>query len=186
MIKRCDWATSHKLETDYHDTEWGIPVHDDQKLFEMLILESAQSGLSWLTILKKREGYRDAFDQFNFKKIALYTSEYIETLLQNPEIIRNKLKINATVHNARLTLEVITEFGSLDQYLWSFVDGKTINNQWQNASEVPSTSTVSDTMSKTLKKRGFKFIGPTTCYSFMQSSGMVNDHLTTCFRHNEV
>lgn len=185
-MKRCDWANSNSLETEYHDKEWGVPVHDDRLLFEMLILESAQSGLSWATILKKRHGYLSAFDYFDVKKISKYTNKEIEKLLHNPEIVRHKQKISATVENAKAFIKVQEEHGSFDVYIWSFVNGKPIQNSWKKTSDIPTSSTISEHMSKDLKKRGFKFIGPTTCYAFMQAIGMVNDHLTTCFRYSEV
>lgn len=186
MKQRCDWANSNPLETKYHDEEWGVPVHDDRLLFEMLILEGAQSGLSWATILKKREGYIKAFDNFDTVKIAKYSDKKIEKLLQNAEIVRHKLKINATVKNAKKCLEVKKEYGSFDTFIWSFVDGKPINNAWKKGSDVPTKSPESDEMSKTLKKKGFKFIGSTTCYAYMQAVGMVNDHVVSCFRYSEV
>ena len=185
-MKRCDWANSCSLETKYHDEEWGIPIYDDRLLFEMLILEGAQSGLSWSTILKKRDGYLKAFDNFNAKKISNYTQSKIDELLNNPEIIRNKLKVNATVVNAKKFLEIQEEFGSFYKFIWSFVSEKPINNSWENILDIPTTSKESDTMSKELKKRGFKFIGSTTCYAYMQAVGMVNDHLTSCFRYEEI
>lgn len=185
-IKRCPWAEASALEIEYHDKEWGVPVHDDRLLFEMLILEGAQSGLSWSVILNKRQGYLKAFDNFDAKKIARYTEKKVEKLLQKPEIVRHKLKINATIENAKRFLEVQQEYGSFDSYIWSFVDGKPIQNKWKSASEVPTSTKESDAMSKSLKKKGFKFIGSTTCYAYMQGVGMVNDHLTTCFRYKEV
>lgn len=185
-MDRCDWANSNSLEMEYHDNEWGVPVHDDRLLFEMLILESAQSGLSWITILKKRKGYLSAFDNFDVKKIAKYTEKEIEILLQNSDIVRHKQKISATIVNAKQVLKVQSEYGSFDAYIWSFVDGKTINNARLKTADVPSSTAVSEAMSKDLKKRGFKFVGPTTCYAFMQASGMVNDHLTSCFRYSKV
>ena len=185
-MKRCDWATSNPLETEHHDKEWGVPVHDDRLLFEMLILESAQAGLSWATILQKRAGYLQAFDNFDAKKIAKYSTKKIEKLLQNPGIVRNKLKINATVENAKQFLEIQKEYGSFDMYIWSFVDAKPINNSWKKQSDVPAKTQASDAMSKGLKKKGFKFVGPTTCYAYMQATGMVNDHLVSCFRYSEV
>ena len=184
FMNRCEWANSNPLETQYHDEEWGVPVHDDRLLFEMLTLEGAQAGLSWATILKKRAGYLEAFDQFDIQKIATYSDKKIAQLLENPNIVRNKLKVNATVVNAQCVLEVQQEYGSFDAYIWSFVDGKPIQNQWQSLSEVPSKTAISDEMSKSLKKKGFKFIGSTTCYAFMQAVGMVNDHVVSCFRHN--
>ncbi len=185
-MKRCDWATSNPLETEHHDKEWGVPVHDDRLLFEMLILESAQAGLSWATILQKRAGYLQAFDNFDAKKVAKYSAKKVEKLLQNSGIVRNKLKINATVENAKQFLEIQKEYGSFDIYIWSFADVKPINNAWKKQSDVPAKTQVSDAMSKDLKKKGFKFVGPTTCYAYMQATGMVNDHLVSCFRYSEV
>lgn len=185
-MNRCDWAQGSEEEIHYHDKEWGVPVHDDQRLFEFLILEGAQAGLSWVTVLKKRENYRKAFDDFNAEKIAGYSEKKVARLLENPGIIRNRLKINATLSNARCFLEVQKEMGSFDQYIWSFVDHKPIINQWRSASEVPVSTEVSNLISKDLKKRGFKFVGSTICYAYMQAVGMVNDHIVSCFRHNEV
>jgi len=185
-MKRCDWAGSNPLEIEHHDDEWGVPAHDDRFLFEMLILEGAQSGLSWATILQKRAGYLQAFDNFDAQKIAKYSTKKIERLLQNTDIVRNKLKINATVENAKRFLEVQNEYGSFNAYIWSFVDGKPVNNAWKKASDVPTSSPASDEMSKQLKKRGFKFIGGTTCYAYMQAVGMVNDHLVSCFRYPQI
>jgi DNA-3-methyladenine glycosylase I len=183
--QRCGWASAPLLD-DYHDTEWGVPVHDDQKLFEHIVLDGAQAGLSWLTILRKREAYRKAFDNFAIERVARYTPVRIERLLQNPGIVRNRLKIESAVKNARATLVLQEEFGSLDAYLWRFVDGCTIHNTWQSYKEIPPTSKESDAMSKDLKKRGFTFVGSTICYAFMQAAGLVNDHALTCFRHKEV
>ncbi len=185
-MRRCEWANSNPLELEHHDMEWGVPLHDDRKLFEMLILEGAQSGLSWATILQKRAGYLRAFDQFDAKKIAQYSQERVDSLLNDSGIVRHRLKINAAIENAKRFLEIQTEYGSFDHYIWSFVDGKTIQNTWKTPSEVPSSSPESEKMSKSLKKKGFKFVGPTTCYAFMQAVGMVNDHLVSCFRHKEV
>lgn len=185
-MQRCAWAQSNPLEITYHDQEWGVPVHDDRLLFEMLTLEGAQAGLSWATILKKREGYKKAFDNFDAQRVAQYDEAKVAELLQNPDIVRHKQKIAATINNAQRFLEVQQSFGSFDAYIWSFVAGKSINNTWQTASEVPATSPESDAMSKDLKRKGFKFIGSTTCYAFMQGVGMVNDHLTSCFRHQAV
>jgi DNA-3-methyladenine glycosylase I len=179
---RCEWVNGgNQLYHDYHDDEWGVPVHDDQMLFEFLILEGAQAGLSWATVLNKREGYRKAFDNFNLKTVSRYDQAKIDFLLQNPEIIRNKLKVNSTVVNAGLILDIQKEFGSFDAYIWQFVGGEIIQNRWQDMSEVPVSTPESDTMSKDLKKRGFKFIGTTICYAFMQATGMVNDHSVDCF-----
>lgn len=185
-MERCGWAVSNPLEREYHDKEWGVPQHDDRMLFEMLTLEGAQSGLSWSTILAKREGYKKAFDQFNAKKIAKYDDKKVEELVQDERIVRHKLKIQATINNAKCFLEIQKEFGSFDAYIWSFVEGKPIINQWQVMSDVPSSTKESEAMSKDLKKRGFKFVGPTTCYAFMQAVGMVNDHLVSCFRYDQV
>ncbi|VAW46309.1 DNA-3-methyladenine glycosylase, partial [hydrothermal vent metagenome] len=162
-MNRCEWANANPLETQYHDEEWGVPVHDDRLLFEMLILEGAQAGLSWSTILKKRAGYLEAFEHFEVEKIALYSEQKIAELLENPNIVRNKLKVNATVVNAQCVLEIQQEYGSFDAYIWSFVYGKPIQNKWQQLSDVPAKTELSDKMSKSLKKKGFKFIGSTTC-----------------------
>jgi len=183
-MKRCKWAENSEIERVYHDEQWGVPVHDDRLLFEMLTLESAQAGLSWSTILAKREGYLKAFDNFDVEKVATYSEEKIEILLQNPNIVRNKLKVKATVNNAKIILEIQKEYGSFDAYVWSFVEGETIQNSWKEASEVPASTALSDAMSRAMKKRGFKFVGSTICYAYMQAVGMVNDHLTTCFRYN--
>ncbi len=185
-MKRCDWANSNPLETEHHDKEWGVPVHDDRMLFEMLILESAQSGLSWATILQKRQGYLNAFDNFDAHKISKYTDKKVEELLQDIKIVRHKLKIKATIENAKIFLNIQSKHGSFDTYIWSFVDGKPVKNSWRKLSDVPTNTPVSEAMSKDLKKKGFKFIGPTTCYAYMQAVGMVNDHLTSCFRYSEV
>ena len=178
---RCSWAQGNQLEKDYHDSEWGVPVHNDKILFEFLILEGAQAGLSWSTILNKREGYRQALDDFDVQKISNYDEEKVAELLDNPGIVRNKLKVNSTISNARLFIEVQKEFGSFDSYIWQFVGGKPIVNAWSEASQVPVSTPESDAMSKDLKKRGFKFIGTTICYAYMQAMGMVNDHATDCF-----
>lgn len=183
MITRCQWAGNDPLYQKYHDEEWGFPVHDDRKLFEMLILEGAQAGLSWITILRKRENYRKAFDNFDAKKITKYDSKKVKQLLQNEGIIRNRLKINAAIINAKLFLEVQKEFGSFDKYIWKFVNGKPIINRWKNLKELPAKTIESDVMSKNLKKRGFKFVDSTICYAFMQAVGMVNDHTVDCFRY---
>ncbi|MCX4029324.1 DNA-3-methyladenine glycosylase I [Endozoicomonas sp. SM1973] len=182
-MNRCGWVKSTPLEIDYHDNEWGVPVHDDRLLFEFLILEGAQAGLSWSTILAKREGYRKAFDEFNAKKIANYSDKKVAKLLENPDIVRNKLKVNAAVVNAKVFLQMQAEFGSFDSYIWSFVNGKPIQNKWASIQDVPTSTQESDLMSKDLKKRGFKFVGSTICYAFMQAIGMVNDHTTDCFRY---
>lgn len=180
---RCRWAGSDPLYQKYHDEEWGVPVHDDRKLFEMLILEGAQAGLSWITILRKRGNYKAAFDNFDAKKIAKYDEQKIKLLLQNEGIVRNKLKINAAVINAKLFLEIQKEFGSFDKYIWQFVGGKPIINHRISLKDVPAKTKESDAMSAALKKRGFKFVGSTICYAFMQAVGMVNDHTTDCFRY---
>ena len=180
---RCAWAEGNDLEKAYHDEEWGVPVHDDQLWFEFLTLEGAQAGLSWSTILNKREGYRLAFDHFDVKKIAAYDDVKIAQLLETPSIVRNKLKVNSTVTNARCFIQIQEEFGSFDAYIWPFVDGKTKVNHRQNMSEVPASTKESDALSKDLKKRGFKFIGTTICYALMQATGMVNDHTVDCFRY---
>ena len=182
---RCDWAKK-PIDIEYHDKEWGVPLHDDDKLFEFLILEGFQAGLSWNTILNKRENFRKAFDNFDYKKIANYDQKKIDSLLKDAGIIRNKLKINAAIINAKAFMQVQREFGSFDKYIWSFPGGKTIINQWIDMREMPATSKESDAMSKDLKKRGFKFVGSTICYAFMQATGIVNDHLVSCFRYTAV
>jgi DNA-3-methyladenine glycosylase I len=178
---RCPWAKS-EIYRRYHDEEWGVPVHDDRSLFEFLVLEGAQAGLSWETILNKRESYRKAFDSFDARRIAAYDDAKIASLLVDPGIIRNKLKVNAAVKNAQEFLRVQTEFGSFDTYIWRFVGGSAIQNAWTSINQVPATTPQSDAMSKDLRARGFKFVGSTICYAFMQATGMVNDHLRTCFR----
>jgi DNA-3-methyladenine glycosylase I len=182
---RCGWAKT-PIEIDYHDREWGVPVHDDQKLFEFLVLEGAQAGLSWVTILKKREAYRKAFDQFEIAKVARYRPARVEKLLANPGIVRNRLKVEAAVINARCTLAAQEQFGSLDAYLWRFVDGRPMRNAWKSLKEIPSSTRQSDAMSKDLRGRGFKFVGSTICYAFMQAVGMVNDHAVDCFRYGKL
>ena len=181
---RCPWPTK-PLDIEYHDTEWGVPVHDDRHLFEMLILEGAQAGLNWSTILAKRENYREAFDGFDVERIARYTPRKVAQLLANPGIVRNRLKIAATIQNAKTRIAVVEECGSLDALLWSFVNGKPIQNRRRSMKDVPARTPESDAMSKELLRRGFKFVGSTICYAFMQATGMVNDHLTCCFRHRE-
>ena len=183
---RCGWCVGHPLYVHYHDEEWGVPEHDDQKLFEKIILDGAQAGLSWLTILKKREGYRRAFDGFEAGKMARYSEQKIARLLADPGIVRNRLKVNAAVTNARAYLKLQEDLGSFDRYLWQFVNGRTIRNQWTSLKELPARTAESDAMSQSLRQRGFKFVGSTICYAFMQAVGMVNDHLVTCFRHREV
>ncbi len=186
QLKRCEWPGDDPLYLKYHDEEWGAPEHDDRKLFEMLILEGAQAGLSWITVLRKRKNYLKAFDNFDAKKIAKYDESKIQSLLQNAGIIRNKLKINATVKNAIAFLEIQNKFGSFDKYIWQFVGGRPIQNRFQSLRELPAQTPDSKTMSKDLLKRGFKFVGPTICYAFMQATGMVNDHSVSCFRYSEV
>lgn len=185
-MKRCEWANGSALEQEYHDKEWGLPVYDDRLLFEFLILEGAQAGLSWSTILKKREGYRDAFDRFDVEKVARYNEKKISELLANPKIVRNKLKVHATVENAKAYLKIQDEFGSFSKYIWSFVGGQPIQNSWKGGAEVPTSTPESDAMSKDLKKRGFKFVGTTICYAFMQAVGMVNDHTIDCHRYKQI
>lgn len=184
--RRCEWAESDVWNITYHDKEWGVPVHNDRKLFEMLILEGAQAGLSWTTILKKRDGYRQAFDSFDFKKVAKYNDGKVQKLLLDNRIVKNRLKISATIQNAKAFLAVQKEFGSFDAYIWQFVDGKLIKNKLRRLNDYPAKTKESETMSKDLLKRGFRFVGTTICYAFMQSVGMVNDHQVQCFRYNEV
>ncbi|MEM9143168.1 MAG: DNA-3-methyladenine glycosylase I [Bacteroidota bacterium] len=183
---RCGWCLGDDLYIAYHDREWGVPVKDDKTLFEFLVLETFQAGLSWITVLRKRENFRKAFDHFDYTKIAHYPQNKIDTLLQNPGIIRNKLKVNATVSNARAFLEVQKEFGSFSSYLWDFVDGTPIKNAFKDYRDAPANTALSDTISKDMKKRGFKFVGSTVIYAHMQATGMVNDHEIGCFRYNEV
>jgi DNA-3-methyladenine glycosylase I len=185
-MERCEWANKTELEQLYHDNEWGVPVHDDRTLFEFLILEGAQAGLSWSTILRKREGYRKAFHNFDALRISRYSDADISRLLANPEIIRNRLKINATITNAQAFLRVQQAFGGFDQYIWQYVHGRPIQNTWKRLADIPSSSAESTAMSKELQKRGFKFVGTTICYAFMQAVGMVNDHIVTCFRYRQV
>jgi DNA-3-methyladenine glycosylase I len=185
-MKRCEWAEKNDLERSYHDHEWGVAIHDDRSLFEFLILEGSQAGLSWSTILKKREGYRKAFHNFDARKISQYTEKDVSRLLLNPEIIRNRLKITATITNAGAFLQIQKEFGSFDHYIWQFVNGKPIRNSWKKITDIPSNTPESDAMSKDLQKRGFKFVGATICYAFMQAVGMVNDHVVGCFRYKEM
>ncbi|NMW24208.1 DNA-3-methyladenine glycosylase I [Rhodanobacter soli] len=181
---RCHWAANgDPLMRDYHDTEWGVPLHDDRALFEFLCLEGAQAGLSWRTVLAKRDNYRKAFHQFEIARVAAMTDRELEKLLLDPGIIRNRLKVSSTRDNAIAALDVIAEFGSMDVYLWSFVDGKPLRNHWRSQGEVPASTALSDRMSKALKKRGFRFVGTTICYSLLQATGMVDDHLVGCFRY---
>lgn len=186
MKKRCDWTTENEFYLDYHDKEWGVPVHDDRKLFEFLVLDAMQAGLSWFIVLKKRENFRRAFDHFDARKIAAYDEKKINELLSNKGIIRNRRKIEATIQNAKAFLAVQKEFGSFDKYIWQFVEGRPKKNTWKTMEEIPPKSEESDTMSKDLMNRGFKFVGSTICYAFMQAAGMINDHTVDCFRYNEV
>lgn len=187
MKERCEWVRNTFPEyVEYHDEEWGVPVYDDKVHFEFLILEGAQAGLSWSTILKKRDGYRNAFANFDVEKVALFSEDEIAALILNPEIIRNKLKINATVNNAKRFIEVQKEFGSFSQYIWGFVAHKPLDHRCMTSKDVPATSPESDALSKDLKKRGFKFVGSTIIYAHMQATGLINDHLVNCFRHKEV
>lgn len=182
---RCDWAGNMQIYIDYHDNEWGRPVHDDDKLFEMLILESMQAGLSWITILKKREAFRAAFDNFDPNKIINYDDKKVEELMQNKDIIRNRLKINSVINNARLFLQIKAEYGSFNDFIWSYVDNTPIIGHFESMQDMPATTQLSDKISKDLKKIGFKFVGSTIVYSFMQAVGMVNDHIKTCFVYQE-
>lgn len=186
MKTRCGWANGDPLYIEYHDTEWGVPLHDDRRLLEFLILDGAQAGLSWLLILKKREGYRKAFNNFDARKIARYDEKKIAALLDDPGIVRNRLKIHSAIENAKGFLQTQKEFGSFDKFIWQFTDGKTIQNSWKTIKEIPAKTAESDAMSKELKRRGFRFVGSTICYAFMQAAGIVNDHLTTCFRYKQV
>ena len=184
MKKRCEWAKDEP-NTTYHDEEWGTPLHDDQKLFEFLILEGAQAGLSWVTILKRREGYGQAFSNFDPKKVAKYSQKRVEKLLLDESIIRNRLKVNSAINNAKQFLKIQSEFGSFDKYVWEFVNHKQIKNKFKKYSELPTTSEISEKLSKDLKKRGFNFVGPTICYALMQAIGMVNDHTSDCFLYKK-
>ncbi len=185
-MKRCAWAGEDELYQRYHDTEWGVPLFDDKRLFEFLILEGAQAGLSWITILRKRENYRAAFDGFDPIRIAAYDENRIAALLGNPGIVRNRLKVQAAAINARKYLEAQSEFGSFAGFLWQFVEGRPRQNVWRSPDDVPTSTRESDAMSRELKRRGFKFVGTTICYALMQATGMVNDHVTDCFRHEEI
>ena len=182
----CSWPGNNPLMIAYHDNEWGVPLHDDMKIFEFLVLDAFQAGLSWSIVLKKREGFRDAFDYFDYKKIARYKEDKIQQLLKDEGIIRNQLKIRATVNNAQCFLEVRKEFGTFDKYIWQFTGNKPIVNKWNQLNQIPAKSAESDAMSKDLQKRGFKFVGSTICYAFMQAAGMVNDHLVDCYRYKEL
>ncbi len=186
MIRRCSWCGSDPLYVAYHDNEWGVPEHDDRKLFEMLILEGAQAGLSWLTILKKRDNYRQAFHQFDPERIARYGDRDIDRLLKDSGIVRNRLKIEAAIRNARGFLQICSEYDSFSEYLWAFVSGTPIINNRETLADIPAQTPESEKMSKDLKKRGFNFVGPTICYAFMQAVGMVNDHTTDCFRYQQL
>lgn len=183
-MKRCPWCGNDELYIKYHDEEWGVPVHDDRKHFEFLVLESAQAGLSWLTVLKKRENYRKAYDNFDAQKVSQYDEVKIQELMQNAGIIRNRRKIEASINNAKRFLEIQEEFGSFDNYIWSFVDSKPVKNHWKDLSQMPATSDLSDRVSQDLKKRGFKFLGSTIVYAHLQATGLINDHLVDCFRYN--
>lgn len=185
-MQRCPWCGSDPLYIKYHDEEWGVPVHDEKKHFEFLVLESAQAGLSWITILRKRENYREAYDNFDPIKIASYTEEKINDLLQNKGIVRNRKKIEASINNAKMFLNIQKEFGSFDNYIWKFVNYKPLINKWESISDVPATSELSDEVSKDLKKRGFKFLGSTIIYSHLQATGIINDHLLDCFRYDQL
>ncbi len=184
--RRCPWCGENPLYVEYHDQEWGVPVFDDRTLFEFMTLEGAQAGLSWLTILRKREGYRQAFDDFNPESVARFSDDHVARLLQDPGIIRNRLKVEATITNARAFLVVQQEFGTFSDYVWNFVDGRPIRNSWRTLDEIPATTPLATTISKDLKTRGFRFVGPTIVYAHMQATGMVNDHLVDCFRYLEV
>jgi DNA-3-methyladenine glycosylase I len=184
--KRCPWCVGSELDQRYHDTEWGVPVHDDRTLFEFLILEGAQAGLSWSTVLKKRETYRQAFDSYDVPRIARYGTAKVQRLLENPGIVRNRLKVQSALLNARAFMAIQASFGSFDAYLWSFTDGRPVRNHWRTPAQVPAKTALSDALSKDLGRRGFKFVGSTICYAYVQAVGMVNDHLVSCFRHAEV
>jgi DNA-3-methyladenine glycosylase I len=186
MTHRCEWAGSDPLYIQYHDQEWGVPVHDDRTLFEFLVLEGAQAGLSWITILRRRENYRQAFDNFDPQKVARYNPAKIERLLQDPGIIRNKLKVNSAVQNAQAFLRIQEEFGSFNQYIWGFIDHRPIINSWTQMNQIPASTPLSETISKDLKQRGFNFVGPTIVYAHMQATGMVNDHVVSCFRYKQI
>ena len=183
---RCRWCLGDELYLDYHDEEWGVPLHDDRMLFEFLVLEGAQAGLSWITVLKKRPAYRQLFDDFDFTRVAEYDEDKTSSLLENPAIIRNKLKIRSAIRNARAFIKVREEFGTFNDYIWDFVDGNPIQNAWQDISQLPAETPLSNKISKDLKRRGFNFVGPTIVYAHMQATGMVNDHTTDCFRYAEI
>ena len=185
-MNRCKWAGSVPLYLRYHDKEWGVPVHSDRKLFEFIILEGAQAGLSWITVLKKRQAYREAFDKFDYNRIAKYNERKVKQLLNNPGIIRNQLKVRSAIKNAKAFIEIRKEFGTFNKYIWKFVDNKPVQHRWKSMKELPATSALSDEISKDLKNRGFNFVGSTIIYANMQATGMVNDHTTDCFRYKEV
>jgi len=185
-MHRCSWAGTDPVYIDYHDREWGVPMHDERTLFEMLVLDGAQAGLSWITILKKRDNYRVAFDNFNARKMARYGEGKVQALLNNPGIVRNRLKVGAAIQNAKMLLKLQEQEGSFAEYLWRYVDGKPIINAWRNIKEIPARTPLSETISKELSRRGFKFVGPTICYAFMQAMGMVNDHTLDCFRYRQL
>jgi DNA-3-methyladenine glycosylase I len=186
MKKRCTWCGEEPVYIDYHDKEWGVPLHDEHNLFELLCLEGAQAGLSWITILKKRDGYRRAFDNFDKEKIVHYSDLDVQRLLADSGIVRNKLKVGSVIQNAKCVLELYEQGETLEQYLWKYVDGRPIQNCWKDITELPALTPLSEKMSKDLKKRGFKFVGPTICYALMQSIGMVNDHFVDCYRYEEI
>jgi DNA-3-methyladenine glycosylase I len=186
QLIRCSWTSTNPLMIEYHDKEWGVPLHDDRKLFEFIILDAFQAGLSWNTIINKRKNFEKAFDNFEPEKIARYKDNKIQKLLNDAGIIRNKMKINSTVNNAKMFLKIQKEFGSFDAYIWQFTGGKTIHNKWKTLKEIPASTKQSDEMSKDLKKRGFNFVGTTICYAFMQAAGMVNDHIISCFRYDKL
>jgi DNA-3-methyladenine glycosylase I len=186
MAHRCEWSNSSEIYQQYHDVEWGVPVYDDRKLFEFLILESAQAGLSWITILKRREGYRNAFANFDPEIVAQFDEQKIEELMQDTAIIRNRLKIISAINNAKAFLKIQSEFGSFSNYIWGYMDGKPLVNHFEKLSEIPAKTELSEKIAKDMKKRGFSFLGPTVVYAHMQATGMVNDHLVSCFRHNEL
>lgn len=185
-MNRCRWCEGNELYEQYHDQEWGVPVHNDRKHFEFLVLESAQAGLSWITILKRREGYRQAFANFDYEKVAQFTDQDVKRLMENENIIRYDKKIESAINNAKKFIEIRNEFGSFDHYIWGFVDHEPIVNQWETIEENPSKTKLSETIAKDLKKRGFNFLGPTTVYAYMQAVGLVNDHIVDCFRYNEI
>jgi DNA-3-methyladenine glycosylase I len=185
-MRRCEWAGSDPLYVVYHDREWGVPLHDDRRLFEMLVLEGAQAGLSWITILRKREAYRRAFDRFDPRKVARYDARKVRSLLADSGIVRNRLKVQSAIKNARAFLDVVDEHGSFDAYIWRFIGGRPRRNGWRSLKEIPARTEESDAMSKDLRKRGFSFVGSTICYAFMQATGMVNDHVVDCFRYGDL